>query len=164
MDTKKDNLREILMLCLLALSPVLIGYLFNVILYIPVIGKIWMYAAPFTMLYFWGWVGSVFVGRMKAVWKSVLLGNLAGILSLILFTALGQSGAEGSVVYILSAVAQMFTLPLGFLTMWIPVAVEGINDLGEASWSVMILTQAVGTLMMMAAFLIGCLVGKKRAA
>lgn len=164
MDTKKDKVREGLMLCLLAVSPVLIGYLFNVMLYIPVIGSLWMYAAPFTVLYYWGWVGTVFQGKFKSVWKSVPLGNAVGIVSFIVFLVLCQSGPQGELSYILSALSQMFTLPLGFLTMWIAVIKEGVYDLNEASVSAVVLTQAAGLVLMLAAFTIGCFIARKKEA
>ena len=164
MDTKKDKKREGLMLCLLAVSPVLIGYLFNVMLYIPVIGSLGMYAAPFTVLYFWGWVGTVFQGKFNSIWKSVLTGNAAGILSFIVFIVLCQRGTEGEMSYILSALSQMFTLPLGFLTMWIAVMKEGVYDLNEASVSAVILTQAAGLILMLAAFTVGCFIARKKEA
>lgn len=164
MDTKKDKIRENLMLCLLAVSPILIGYFFNVMLFIPVIGNIWLYAAPFTVLYFWGWVGTVFQSKFKSLWKSVLIGNLLGILSFLIFVILGTSGAEGRIVYILSIFSQMFTLPLGFITMWIAVLKVGVFDLEEASMSAMILAQAAGLILMVGAFTIGSIVaGKKKA-
>ncbi len=162
MDTKKDKIRESIMLCLLAVSPILIGYLFNVMLYIPVIGDIWMYAGPFTLLLFWGWVGSVYMTRFRSIWKAVLLGNLLGILCFVVFAAIVCSGVQSEITYLLTVIAQMYTLPLGFLTMWLAVIKEGAYDLAEASISAVMLVQAAGVVFMLIAFTIGCITAKKK--
>lgn len=162
MDTKKDKIRESIMLCLLAVSPILIGYLFNVMLYIPVIGDIWMYAGPFTLLLFWGWVGTVYMTRFRSIWKAVILGNVIGILCFVVFAAIVGSGVQSEFTYLLTVIAQMYTLPLGFLTMWLAVITEGAYDLAEASISAVMLVQAAGVILMLIAFTIGCITAKKK--
>lgn len=162
MDTKKDKIRENIMLCLLAIAPILIGYLFNVMLNIPVIGTIWMYAAPFTVLYFWGWAGAVFRAKFKSLWKSVLIGNLAGILCFIIFVVIGSRQEQTEITYLIGVLAQMYTLPLGFLTMWAAVIKEGVYDMSEASLSTAILVQAAGLILMIAAFAIGSAIAGKK--
>ena len=52
MENNYDDLREKGMLVLLAVSPIIIGFFYWVMTALPVIGKIWIYAAPFTVLYF----------------------------------------------------------------------------------------------------------------
>ncbi len=164
MDTKKDKIRESIMLCLLAVSPILIGYLFNVMLYIPVIGDIWMYAGPFTLLLFWGWVGSVYMARFKSIWKAVLLGNIIGILCFVVFAAIVSSGVQSEFTYLLTVIAQMYTLPLSFLTMWLAVITEGAYDLAEASTSAVMLVQGAGVVLMVVAFTVGSIMAKKKEA
>lgn len=166
MDTKNDKIRENIMLCLLAVSPVLIGYLYNVLMFIPVIGSIWMYAAPFTLLLFWGWVGTVFYARFKSVWKAVLLGNLAGLICFLMFigvfTAISSADAPSRLLYMLSGLAQMYTLPLSFITAWIAVIKDGVYDMIEVTMPTMLLMQAAGLLLMIAAFTAGCVIARRK--
>lgn len=154
------------MLCLLAVSPVLIGYLYNVMLYIPVIGGIWMYAAPFTLLFYWGWVGTVFYARFKSVWKAVATGNLAGVLCFLMFigvsVAISSTDTPSRSIYMLSGLAQMYTLPLGFITAWIAVIKDGVDDMVQVTMPTLLLMQAVGLLMMFIAFTVGCIAVRRK--
>lgn len=155
MENKYDNLREKGMLCLLAFSPVVIGFFYYVMIQIPVIGTIWMYAAPFTVLYYWGWVGTVFYGKIKQPWKGILLGNLAGIISFLLFIWQAAAVSPEARSFVLNSLSQMFTLPLGFITMWIGLVIEGTSDFQTASDFTVICAQVAGLLFMLVAFSVG---------
>lgn len=162
LEIKNDNIRERGMLILLGVSPLIIGFFYNVMLQIPVIGSIWMYAAPFTLLYYWGWVGNVFQSRIKKAAKAVLLGNLAGLVCLLIFIWQCLLVSEENINSFLYILSQMFTLPLGFITMWIGLVIEGNTEMLEISRFTMVCTQVCGLLLMLVAFTVGFYYSKNK--
>lgn len=162
MENKYDDLREKGMLVLLTVSPVIIGFFYWVMTAIPVIGKIWIYAAPFTVLYFWGWVGTVFFIHIKNVWKAILLGNCAIILSFIIF-CWQVLVPEANQIAIFAQITQLATMPFLAITMWLQLPLEGKIDLEVVSKTTLIATQAVGVLLLMIAFWVGYFYSKKKA-
>lgn len=162
MENKYDDLREKGMLVLLTVSPVIIGFFYWVMTAIPVIGKIWIYAAPFTVLYFWGWVGTVFFIHIKNAWKAILLGNCAIILSFIIF-CWQVLVPEANQIAIFAQITQLATMPFLAITMWLQLPLEGKIDLEVVSKTTLIATQAVGVLLLMIAFWVGYFYSKKKA-
>ncbi|MDF2544210.1 MAG: hypothetical protein K0S47_3928 [Herbinix sp.] len=70
-------------------APLIFGYLHNwmisYIINIPIIFFIYWYVFPVLMALFWFWVGGKFAQSNVKIFISVLLGNLVGIISLLVY-------------------------------------------------------------------------------
>ncbi len=161
LENNYDDLREKGMLVLLAVSPIIIGFFYWVMTALPVIGKIWIYAAPFTVLYFWGWVGTVFFTRVKKAWKAILLGNCVVLLLFIIF-CFQVFLPEMNKVAIFAQITQLATIPFLAITMWLQLPLEGKMDMEVVSNTTLICTQAVGVVLLIVAFSVGYFYSKRK--
>ena len=164
MESKNETMRENGMLILLAVSPIVIGFFYYVMVQLPVIGMVWMYAAPFTVLYYWGWVATVFRVRFKGFFQSMLWMNGLGIVTLFLY--IWQFGLlkEGEQLSVLAVLSQLYTVSLGFITTWIGIILDGSASIESEVMSAgaSILTEVVSILLMLAAAAIGYFVGEQQ--
>lgn len=159
MNNIKNDLQENGFLYFLAFTPIIISFFFRLILQIPVIGTIWLYAAPFTMLVYWAWVGSVFREKIKSPIRAILIGNIFGIILLLIYVWQFVFLSEGLRSLTFAYLSQLFSLPLEFITMWIGLLLEA-----DAEVTTIITTNAVqfiGFALMVIAFIIGYFIKKR---
>ena len=164
MESRNETIRENGMLMLLAVSPIVIGFFYYVMVQVPIIGMIWMYAAPFTVLYYWGWVATVFRSRFKKFFKTMTWMNGLGLITLVLY--IWQFGLleEGEQISILAVLSQLYTVSLGFITTWIGIVLDGSASIETEVMSVAasIITEMVSILLMFGAAGIGYFVGENQ--
>lgn len=100
-------------LILMAVSPVLIGYLLNFILrFLPFI----TYITPFLMIAYWFWIGTEFAKVLKKPVIAIPLANSIGIISLLLYYwqfVILQAGERNLTI---AGFSQMFTAPLDYIS------------------------------------------------
>lgn len=160
MDNIKDDLQEHGFLYFLAFTPILISFFFRLFLQIPVIGTVWLYAAPFTLLVYWAWVGGAYREKIKSPVRAILVGNIFGIILLLMYIWQFVLLPEGARDLTFAYLSQLFSLPLEFITMWIGLLFE--PDPKVPTMVTANIVQFVGFLLMIVAFTIGYF-GKKRA-
>lgn len=157
MESKNDVIRENGMLLLLAVSPVVIGFFYYVVVQLPVIGTIWMYAAPFTVLYYWGWVATVFRSHFQSFLKTMVWMNLLGVVLYVLYIWQYALIEESAQIPVLAILSQLYTVSLEFITMWIGIFLDGKSSIDTETLSVTasVITETVALLLMIAASAIG---------
>ena len=72
-------------LVLLTLVPIVVGWLINAAIIIPVIGSLMFYVLPYAVLVFWFWLGKQYA---KCDWNfliSIVVSSATGIISLVLY-------------------------------------------------------------------------------
>lgn len=123
-----------------------------------------MYAAPFTVLYYWGWVATVFRSRFKGFFQTMIWMNGLGFVTFILY--IWQFGLleEGEQISILAVLSQLYTISLGFITTWIGIVLDGSASIETEVMSVAasIITELVSVLLMIVAAGIGYFVGENQ--
>jgi len=164
LESKNEALRENGMLILLAISPIVIGFCFYVMVQLPVIGTIWMYAAPFTVLYYWGWVATIFRSRFQSFLKTMLRMNGLGIVIYIVYIWQYVLIGEEAQISILAILSQLYTVSLGFITMWIGILIDGSGALNTETMSITatVVVETVSILLLLAASAIGYFIGKEQ--
>lgn len=164
MENKNESMQEKGMLVLLAISPIVIGFFYYVMLQLPVIGALWMYAAPFTVLYYWGWVAIVFRSHFKSFWKTMLAMNGLGLVMYVIYIWQMVFTPAGSQIAFLAILSQFYTVSLEFITMWIGILVDGETSLDAetVSTTVSAITETAAILLMILSSMIGYMVGKSQ--
>ena len=157
MESKNDVIRENGMLLLLAVSPVVIGFFYYVVVQLPIIGTIWIYAAPFTILYYWGWVATIFRSHFQNFLKTMVWMNLLGAVLYVLYIWQYALVEEGAQIPILAILSQLYTVSLGFITMWIGILLDGSSSIDTETLSVTasVITETIAFLLMIVASVIG---------
>ena len=164
LESKNETIRENGMLFLLAISPIVIGFFYYMMVQVPVIGMVWMYVAPFTVLYYWGWVATVFRSRFKGFLKTMVWMNGLGLITLALY--IWQFGLlkEGEQISVLAVLSQLYTVSLGFITTWIGIVLDGSTSIETEIMSIgaSIVTELVSILLMIGAAVIGYFVAENQ--
>lgn len=164
LESKNDTIQEKGMLILLAVSPIVIGFFYYVMVQLPVIGMIWMYAAPFTVLYYWGWVATVFRSHFKSFFKTMVWMNGLGIVMFLLYIWQFVLLKEGEQISVVAVLSQLYTISLGFITTWIGIVLDKGSSLDMETMSVAasVIIEVVSVLLMIAAAAIGYLAEENR--
>lgn len=165
LESKNDTIQEKGMLILLAVSPIVIGFFYFVMMQLPVIGMVWMYAAPFTVLYYWGWVATVFRSHFKRFFKTMVWMNGLGIVTFLLYIWQFVLLKEGEQISVFAILSQLYTISLGFLTAWIGIVVDGSGSIDSETMSVTasVVTELAAILLMIIASAIGYFIEENRA-
>ncbi len=147
-------------LLLLSLVPVVVGWLVNILILVPVIGMAGFYLLPLLTTVFWFYLGKQYAKRWKFV-PAVLMAHTVGICSLLIY--LWQFLLETDVTrsLTLAAFSQMFSAstPL-YLIGRIAVLFESQpNYAGRTS---MVAMQVIGLVYMIIVFSIGIYTEKKK--
>lgn len=74
-----------LQLCLYALSPVIIGYLYNLLVLVPGLGSLLFWCVPFLLLIYWFCVGRKFAVGINNPVIAIIIGNIFGIISVLIY-------------------------------------------------------------------------------
>ena len=147
-------------LILLSFVPVVVGWLVNILIMVPVIGIAGFYLLPLLTTVFWFFLGKWYARKWKAV-PAVLIAHTVGICSLLIY--LWQFLLETDVTrnLPLATFSQMFSAsaPL-YLIGRIAVLFESQpNYTGRAS---MVTMQVIGLIYMVIVFSVGIYLEKKR--
>jgi len=147
-------------LILLSLVPIVVGWIINILIMVPVIGMAGFYLLPLVTTVFWFFLGKQYARKWNAV-PAVLIAHTVGIFSLLIY--LWQFLLETDVTrnLTLAAFSQMFSAstPL-YLIGRIAVLFESQpNYAGRAS---MVAMQIIGLVYMVIVFSVGLFLEKKR--
>ncbi len=138
-------------------APSVLGYLHNLFylkgISIPIINYIYMYALPFLMVYFWFWVGGQFAQNKIKVFPSVLVGNLVGIVSLLVYFWQFALIPDNQMNLFLASKSQHFSSLVSIYVARIAVLFEpDKNVIGSVSFYAM---QIIGLVLMIIVFTAG---------
>ena len=142
---------------LIAIAPVLIGWLYNSRL--ASLGFL-TFVLAFAMLGLWFWAGRKFARlKIRAIW-AVLLGNSAGIISLAVYILQVAILSDQHRSIFLTALSQMFSAIISSVSAMLAMlfAPTGNNIDSEVFMSV----QIIGLLLMIAVFAAGVVFERKR--
>lgn len=136
-------------LLLMTLSPILIGLLFNYLVFIPLL----IYIVPFLVMIYWFWVGTNFGENVRNPFKSIVLANSIGIISLVLYYWQFVIVADKERNLMLAGFSQMFTASLSYITARIGFIFEKTpNEVTQVTTLVM---QVTGLMLMIIVFFSG---------
>ncbi len=140
-------------LWLLAFSPVLIGYLFNLTALIPGFFIMLSYLMPIAMIVYWFWVGRKFAAFHQTPFMAILLGNIFGIISVGVYYWQFVLLTNQARTFVLAAFSQQFTSPLIMITVRIGRLFEAAPD--TVTQTTLNASQAIGLLLMLIVFSAG---------
>lgn len=148
-------------LILLTLVPLIVGYLINLAIAIPVIGMMIYYVIPFVALGFWFYLGSLF---SKTTWKaipSVLIGNATGLLSLALYLwqFLGRNDETRNTA--LAVISQMYSASTP-MYLFAKLAILFESQPNYFGRTAMVAMQVIAVILMIVIFTLGYFWGRKR--
>lgn len=147
-------------LILLTLVPVIVGYLVNVLITVPVIGMAGFYLLPLLTTAFWFYLGKQYAHRWKPV-PAVLIAHTAGICSLLIYLWQFLIETDETRSWTLAGFSQMFSAstPLYLFGRIARLAESQPNYVGRAS---MVAMQVIALVYMTIVFCIGIYWEKKR--
>ena len=147
-------------LVLLSFVPVVVGWLVNILIMVPVIGMVGFYLLPLLTTVFWFFLGKRYARKWKAV-PAVLIAHTVGICSLLIY--LWQFLLETDVTrnLTLAAFSQMFSAatPLYLFGRLAMLFESQPNYAGRAS---MVAMQGIGLVYMVIVFSVGLYLEKRR--
>jgi len=147
-------------LVLSSLIPVIVGYLVNILIMVPVIGMAGFYLFPLLTTVFWFYLGKQYARRWKPA-PAVLIAHAVGICSLLIYLWQFLLETDQTRNMVLAGFSQMFSAstPL-YLFGGIARLVESQpNYAGRAS---MVALQVIALIYMVIVFSIGLFLEKKR--
>lgn len=117
-------------LILIAMSPILIGYMLNFILrFIPYL----IYMAPFLMLAYWFWAGMQYAKIVKNPVIAISLANSIGIISILLYYWQFVILPASERILAIAAFSQMFTTPLDYISALTRSLFKAANELTQVT-------------------------------
>lgn len=148
-------------LILLTFVPILVGYLINSTVLVPVLGIFMLYVVPLLVLVFWFFLGSMY---SKTDWNaavSILIGSATGVLSLALYLWQFLLESDETRNMFLAALSQMYSASTPtYLTVKLAMLFETQpNFIGSATYTAM---QVIAVILMAAIFTAGYFWGRKR--
>ncbi len=162
MSPNMEGIRENIILFLRALVPVALGFFYLVVLEIPGLGAVWLYAAPFLLIYYWCITSVLFQEKLKSFWKTILFMNLPGILLYLGYLLqLLLILPESRQVWMLT-VTRLNTMPLSFLTAWAGPVLDGSLDYETVTDAASIITESINSLLLVLISIIGYYIGKSQ--
>jgi hypothetical protein len=148
-----------LILAFFALSPILLGYVFNISLFIPIIGSILFWILPFVQLLYWCWVGKKFAMHTNNPIIAIVLGNIFGAISLLVYFWQFVMLIDTNRNLWLSGFSQMFSCSLSPISSKLVIMLQLNNN--SITQTLVNSVQIVGFLLMIFAFSIGYIHGKR---
>ena len=144
-------------LILLTFVPILVGFLINFSIMVPVIGSVSFTLLPLATTVFWFYLGNKFAQSGWNVISSVLIANATGILSLLIYIWQFWFRAADTRNLVLAALSQYFSasVPM-YLFGWI------ITAFGSQTYTIMLSMQIFAVVFMMLVFACGFWWGKHR--
>ena len=147
-------------LVLLTFVPIVVGYLVNITLLLPVIGMLGFYVLPLLTTVFWFYLGRQYA---RSDWKTIpaiLIGNATGIISLLVYLWQFLLVTEEARNLPLAGASQMFSasVPTWLLARIAILFESQPNYIGRAS---MVALQVISVIYMLAVFCAGMLWEKK---
>ena len=147
-------------LVLLTLVPVIVGYLVNILIRVPVIGMAGLYLLPLLTTVFWFYLGKQYARRWKPV-PAVLIAHTVGICSLLVYLWQFLLETDETISVTLAVFSQMFSAstPLYLFGRIARLVESQPNYAGRAT---MIAMQVIALVYMTIVFCIGIYWEKKR--
>lgn len=147
-------------LILLTFIPIVVGYIINFSVRLPVIGPILFYILPLLTSVFWFYVGRLYANSTLKTLPALFLGNAVGIISLSVYLCQYFLETDQTRNLALIAAAQMFSdsAPTYLLAKFAILFESQPNYIGRAS---MVALNVISILYMILIFVLGFIWGKK---
>ncbi len=147
-------------LFLLALVPVAVGYLVNILILVPVIGMAGFYLIPLFTTAFWIYLGRQYARRWKTV-PALLIAHAVGFCSLLVYLWQFLLETDETRSRTLAAFSQMFSAstPLYLFGGLARLVESQPNYVGRAS---MVALQVIALIYMILVFCIGIYLEKRK--
>lgn len=144
----------------LAFSPILLGYIFNVVILLPIMSNFLSWIFPFIQLIYWFWVGKKFSLHIDKPANAILLGNIFGIISLLVYFWQFVTLTDVNRNLWLAGFSQMFSCSLSGLSFKIVILLN-LNS-GAITQALVNSIQVTGLVLMISVFSIGYIYGRKQ--
>ena len=150
--------KNVLVLC--SFIPIIVGYLVNILIMVPLIGMTGFYTFPILMTICWFFVGKEYAKRWKT-FAAIIIAHALGILSLIIYCWQFLLETDETRNMFLSGISQMFSAStplylLGFIARFFE---SQSNYAGRVS---MVALQVISLVYMIIVFCVGMYVGKNK--
>ena len=84
MQSKNIKMKT-LRVSLLVLSPILIGYIYNILIFMPNSMIITIWLMPIAQLCYWFVIGGIFAQIYENSLRAIITGNIVGIISYVIY-------------------------------------------------------------------------------
>ena len=150
--------KNVLVLC--SFIPIIVGYLVNILIMVPLIGMTGFYTFPILMTICWFFVGKEYAKRWKT-FAAIIIAHALGILSLIIYCWQFLLETDETRNMFLSGISQMFSAStplylLGFIARFFE---SQSNYAGRVS---MVALQVISLVYMIIVFCVGMYVEKNK--
>lgn len=147
-------------LVLLTLVPIIVGWLINILILIPVVGMLLFYVLPFGVLLFWFWLGKQYAKTDWNLVVSMIISSALGIISLALYIWQFLFETDETRNIFLAGLSQMYSAATpSYLFGWFAIMFETQSHyIGRASFLAM---QVIAVVLLLIIFICGFIKGKK---
>ena len=148
-------------LVLLTFVPVIVGYVINLTIILPVIGPMFFYVLPILATVFWFWLGRQFAHTTWKTVPAILIGNATGIVSILVYLWQFLLETDETRNMTLAFFAQMFpgSAPYYLLTKIAILFEREPNTIGMAATAAL---QVLSVVYMFVVFCVAVLWEKKK--
>lgn len=148
-------------LVLLTFVPIIVGYVVNLSLSLPVLGMVFFYLLPLFTTAFWFYLGRQYA---RSTWKTIpaiLIGNATGIISLLIFLWQFLLETDETRNLTLAATSQMFSASAPAY-LFVRVAILFEKQPNYAGITTMVALQVISVVYMIAVFCLAIFWEKRR--
>lgn len=142
----------------LSLVPIIVGYLVNALLMVPVLGMACFYLLPLLTTVFWFYLGKQYAARWRFV-PAVLIAHAVGVCSLLIYLWQFLLETDETRNPALAGFSQMFSASTPYLLGRLAILFESQpNYIGSATMTAM---QVIALVYMVIVFCVGFYLGKR---
>lgn len=145
-------------LILLTIIPVLMGYLYNYIILVPLIGTLFFYVIPVITLCYWFWLGTKFSMSTWNMLSATLIGNCIGLVCFALYFIEYILLDESEINIFIAAFSQMFVNSIVLLiSPWAALVEANSTSITQSTITAL---QWISLILMIIIFMSGYIFGK----
>ncbi len=144
----------------LALTPVVIGYIFNMLVMVPMWGQFFYYAVPIATIFFWIYAGTQFAREIPNFAVAAVCAHMFGILSLVVFFSQQFLVPVEQQNNFIASISQMFSSTMTPLVARLAILFE--PDRTVITQIFINAVALLGFLVMFIVFIIGFILGTKK--
>lgn len=144
---------------LLVVSPILIGYIYNILIFMPNSMIITLWLMPIAQLCYWFVIGGIFAQIYEDSLRAIITGNIAGIISYVIYIWQFLLVEPTNRILGVSMLSQMFSIGLVPITSRLGILFE--NNTNKFTQTTLNAMQPIGLGFMISIFAIGYFMNKR---
>ena len=155
----KNIKMKTLRVSLLVLSPILIGYIYNILIFMPNSMIITIWLMPIAQLCYWFVIGGIFAQIYENSLRAIITGNIVGIISYVIYIWQFILVEPTNRIIGISMLSQMFSISLVPITSRLGILFEtNTNEFTQTTLNAM---QPIGLFFMISIFAVGYYMNKR---